>query len=409
LGINFMQREQRSAALQSSQLSLRSRRGLPRHLPIRSLRAMRLLDRYLLREMLGPLGYCLGGFTIFWMSFDLIAQLEEYQRLRLGPLEIAELYALRLPELLALLGPIGLMLALLYALTQHARHHEITAMRAAGVSLWRLSLPYLLVGLLTSLAVLGIAEWVAPRTGALAERLLERHQPAGTLPSDWMRNLTFHNERGGRYWHVQAYHRKTCELQRPRISWLLPGGARREISAERGGRLNDEWVFFNVQELFYPAPGQIPVLSQTNELRLPEFTETPAQIESEVRVRSVDRRRAAKHVEFTFAEIMDYLRLHPELNASDHALFYTQLHARLANPWTSLVVVLVAVPFGAMSGRRNVFVGVASSIFLCLLYFAVLRLGLAVGTGGHMPPVLAAWLPNIIFGSIGFVMMVRAR
>lgn len=370
---------------------------------------MRLLDRYLLRELLVPLGYCLGGFTIFWVSFDLIAQMENYQERQLGPLDIAELYALRLPELFALLGPIGLLLALLYALTQHARHHELTAIRAAGVSLWRLSLPYLLVGLLASLAVLGIAEWVVPRTGDLAQRVLDRRQPAGAESPDWLRNLSFHNERGGRYWHVQAYNRETSELRQPRVSWLLPGGARREISAERGGRLNDEWVFYNVQELLRASPGAIPVPSQTNELRLPEFTETPEQIESEVRIRDVNRTRAAKHVELTFAEIMNYLRWHPQLNARDYALLHTQLHARLAGPWTSLVVVLVAVPFGARSGRRNVFVGVASSIFLCLLYFGVLRLGLALGTGGHLPPVIAAWLPNVIFGAAGFIMMLRAR
>lgn len=370
---------------------------------------MRLLDRYLLREMFVPLGYCLGGFAIFWMSFDLIAQLEEYQRLKLRAWEVAELYALRLPELLAMLGPIGLLLALLYSLTQHARHHEITAIRAAGVSLWRLALPYLGVGLLASLAVLGIAEWVVPRTAVLAQQLLDRHQPGGKLSADWLRPLTFHNERGGRYWHVEAYHRKTCELQHPRVSWLLPGGARREISAARGGRVNDEWVFFDVRELRYAAPNEIPALSQTNELRLPEFTETPRQIESDVRIRSVARSRTAKNVEFTLAEILDYTRWHPELNAHDYATLYTQLHARLAGPWTSLVVVLVAVPFGAMSGRRNVFVGVASSIFLCLLYLGFMRLGLALGTGGHLPPVVAAWLPNAIFGATGLLMMLRAR
>jgi lipopolysaccharide export system permease protein len=370
---------------------------------------VRLLDRYLLREMLVPLGYCLGGFTIFWVSFDLIAQLEKYQELKLGPAEIAQLYALRLPELLAMLGPIALLLALLYSLTQHARHHEITAIRAAGVSAWRLALPYLGAGLFASLAVLGIAEWVAPRTSVLAERLLDRHQPAGALSPDWLRNLNFHNESAGRSWHVQAYNRKTCELVQPLITWNLPNGVKREISAARGGRVGEEWVFYEALETRYPAPGELPVMSRTNELRLPEFTETPKQIESDVRIRSVDPKRTAKRVEFTLAEIMDYLRWHPQLNKRDYATLYTQLYARLAAPWTSLVVVLVAVPLGARSGRRNVFVSVASSIFLCLLYLGIMQLGMALGTGGQLPPLLAAWLPNALFGTIGVVMLLRTR
>src|ERR1041384_2916884 len=65
-----------------------------------SLRAMRLLDRYLLRELSVPLGYCLGGFLIFWISFDLISELENFQRNRLKGIEVAVYYALRLPEFL---------------------------------------------------------------------------------------------------------------------------------------------------------------------------------------------------------------------------------------------------------------------------------------------------------------------
>src|SRR5258706_16310302 len=108
---------------------------------------MRLLDRYLLRELLVPLGYCLCGFLIFWVFSDLFTTLGEFQKKKLLPLDIAEYYLVSTPEFLVVVVPIALLLALLYALTNHARHHEITAIRAAGVSLWRLCLPPLVVGL----------------------------------------------------------------------------------------------------------------------------------------------------------------------------------------------------------------------------------------------------------------------
>ncbi len=108
---------------------------------------MRLLDRYLLRELLIPLGYCLAGFLVFWIAFDLFSELREFQERKLHAGDIAELYLVRAPELLVVVLPMGLLLALLYTLTDHARHHEITAIRAAGVSMWRLCLPYLGVGL----------------------------------------------------------------------------------------------------------------------------------------------------------------------------------------------------------------------------------------------------------------------
>ena len=119
---------------------------------------MRLLDRYLLRELLIPLGYCLCGFLLFWITSDMFVRLGEFQKKGLLARDIAEYYVVMLPEFLVLVLPIALLLALLYALTNHARHNEVTAIRAAGVSLWRLSIPYLGVGLLASLALFATNE-----------------------------------------------------------------------------------------------------------------------------------------------------------------------------------------------------------------------------------------------------------
>jgi lipopolysaccharide export system permease protein len=107
---------------------------------------MRLLDRYLFRELFASLAYCLSGFMIFWISYDLFTGLEEMQERKLHLLDVLEYVAMMVPEYLVTVLPISLLLALLYTLTHLARHNEITAMRAAGVTLWRLSAPYFLVG-----------------------------------------------------------------------------------------------------------------------------------------------------------------------------------------------------------------------------------------------------------------------
>ncbi|MFZ4820074.1 MAG: LptF/LptG family permease, partial [Limisphaerales bacterium] len=104
---------------------------------------MRLLDRYLLRELLLPLGVCLSGFTLFWIAFDLLGDMTRFQKAELGLLGVMEFYLWGLPELLNTTLPIALLLSLLYTLTNHARHHELTAIRAAGISLWRTIVPYL--------------------------------------------------------------------------------------------------------------------------------------------------------------------------------------------------------------------------------------------------------------------------
>ena len=91
------------------------------------------------------------------------------------------------------------------------------------------------------------------------------------------------------------------------------------------------------------------------------------------------------------------------------AMLDTKLHGRLAAPWTCLVVVLIALPFGAMPGRRNVFVGVASSIVICFVYFVLMQLSLAFGTRHLVPPWLAAWAPNLLFAGAGIWLTWKIR
>ncbi|HYG33933.1 MAG TPA: LptF/LptG family permease, partial [Clostridia bacterium] len=165
---------------------------------------MRLLDRYLLRELLVPLGFCLSGFLLLWVSSDLISELGSFQEKKLLPGEIVEYYLVKMPSFIVIILPIALLLALLYALTNHARHHEITAIRAAGVSLWRLSLPYFLVGLICSLVLFALNEFWVPDSDEKADRIENRHKTENgqtskrAVAQDKIFNRGFNNARDQR-------------------------------------------------------------------------------------------------------------------------------------------------------------------------------------------------------------------
>jgi len=372
---------------------------------------MRLLDRYLLRELLIPFGYCLSGFLVFWISFDLLTELDDFQRQRLQALDVAQYYAIRTPELVVVVLPVAFLLALLYALTNHARHQELTAIRAAGVSLWRLALPYALVGLLLSLGVLGLNEWCVPDSVAAAERVLERRLPenAAKASRQWEPKVGFTNTRENRKWFIAAFNRTTFELINPHVEWTLPDGTRRVMAAERAAWTPEGWAFTNFQETVYPPtrgtdPG--PPF-QTNVMLMRELTETPDQIQSEIKVGRTGFKEA-RRTQFSIREILNYKRLHGDISEKV-VMMDTTLHARLAGPWTCLVVVSIALPFGARSGRRNVFVGVASSIVICFGYFVLQQLALALGLRGLLPPWLAAWAPNVLFASVGLGLSWRIR
>jgi lipopolysaccharide export LptBFGC system permease protein LptF len=182
----------------------------------------------------------------------------------------------------------------------------------------------------------------------------------------------------------------------------------RQLLAVRGVHDGEAWVFHDGR-LRDPDPDTRTPLEAFDTLRVEELTEAPDLIRSEYKVSQLGSLRGARKVQLTVAEILEYRRLHPGLEGRQRALLETQLQVRLATPWTSLVVVLIAVPFGAGSGRRNAFVGVASSIFIGFGFFVVQQLGVGLGAGGHLPPVLAAWLPNGLFGLGGLWLTSRVR
>ena len=375
-------------------------------------RAMRLLDRYLFRELLAPLGCCLVGFLIFWISFDTFDKLSDFQERKFHLRDVVEYYVATTPGFLVTVLPIALLLALLYTLTNHARHNEITAIRAAGVSLWRLCAPYFAVGFVASLALFALNELCAPRGNEWAERILIRHvqKQNDAAAENEFRNFGFTNAREHRLWQIDEYRIKTTEMLNPKVSWTLPDGSWRQLQAERAIRTNGVWTFFDVKEYAQPdVTAPLMPLLQTNVLAMPEFSETPKQIESEIKISNYLSLRNMRSADIPLMDIFDYLRLHPDLPRRDSSWLLTKLYGRLAAPWTCLVVVLIAIPFGAASGRRNVFVGVAGSIFICFTFFVLQQVTLALGTGNYLPAWLAAWLPNIFFGAAGLCLTARVR
>jgi lipopolysaccharide export LptBFGC system permease protein LptF len=193
------------------------------------------------------------------------------------------------------------------------------------------------------------------------------------------------------------------------VNWTLPDGSIRKLYADRAVYSNPGWTFFNVKEFVQAGEtAAIVPLLQTNELAMPEFDETPAKIENEIKM-SQYQTLHSRNLNVPLSVLWEYLRRHPNLPTAEAANWWTKFEGRLAAPWTCLVVVLIAIPFGVAPGRRNLFVGVAGSVFICFTYFVLQQVGLALGMGGYLPSWLAAWLPNLFFAAVGLLAMARIR
>lgn len=476
---------------------------------------MRLIDRFLLREFALPFGVCLGGFLVFWVGFDLLGNMADYRDKRMRPGDVAAFYWVSMPEQLTTVLPVALMLALLYAITRHARHQELTAIRAAGIGWWRLCLPYFMVGLTaTGLLYLLNEVWFHDAADQ-ADRIKQRRIESDTARA-WRTRVGFRNEGAVRSWHLGAFNVLNGELRHASFRDFLPTNSIRLIRAERvrwtngfwradrfsesilrtgddpnpatltrgwsrlpefpespgsltaltnatpavpvetnrlaftnitrgiwkaasvfpaelellglelripvGGRAErivqaeaaawtpDGWWFTNVTESLQRFAGDDdPLLTTASVRQYPELEESPAQIRSELKVTGRNTQKLIRRARLSMREIEDYRRLHPELSDRDRQFLLTQWHARAAAPWTCLVVTLITIPFGAPSGRRNLFYGVAGSIALAFTYFVLQRIGFALAQGGATSGLLGAWLPNATFAGAGLTLLARLR
>lgn len=372
---------------------------------------MRLLDRYLLRELFVPLSYCLGAFLVFWIAFDLINEVATYRDYGLSTPEVLLYYAYRLPEFLLIVMPVGLLLGMLYTLTALGKNNELVAIRAAGVDIWRLSLPYIGVGVAFSIFLFLLNNVCFSQSVNQAQALLVKHRKAEqSSDGQWLRNYNFRNERDSRTWSFGAYNPATGNFFDAKIDWRMPDGNRQIIISKMGGWMTNTWLFTNAMRMSVSGiTGDAEYREVTNRLEVAVFSETPELIRSELKIGALTAVNASKRAQLPLGEIREYIKLHPGMAPERRALLLTQLHSRLASPWTCLVAVFIALPFGAVTGRRNVFVGVAMSIVILFAYYVIMQFGMALGTTGRIVPWLAVWFPNVSFALLGIGLTWRLR
>ena len=364
---------------------------------------MWLLDRYLFRELFAPLAYCFVGIQAFVIVFTVFTDLQKLQDSKLHFLDTVEYAVAASADFLPVVVPVSLLLGLLLTLTYHARHNEITAMRAAGVSLWRICAPYLVVGIFASVFLFALNELVVSRGEDYADQILNRYIMQPDRVAGQKEMLGFQNDRAERTWLFKEFNFGRQTLDNVRVIDLNRG---LRLDAARAVRTNGVWTFFDVTEnVWVPSDNLFEPLLQTNVMPMPEYSETPREMRIELRIAQYEKMNTRKKL-VPLTDILDYMRLRPGVKSG---WLQTQLHQHFAAPFTCIVVVLIAIPFGTASGRRNLFFGVAGSIAICFLYFIIQQISFAIGFHNILPGWLAAWLPNIVFAATGIILTARVR
>ena len=371
---------------------------------------MKLIDKYLYRTYLVPLFYCLTGFILFFVIFDLFNDLQDFVEAKTPLNLVVKYYLSRIPINLVFIAPISLLLAALYSLNTLAKNNELTAMRASGVSLYRLMVPLMICGFIASVSVAVINETAGPKAAYWTHQFLRSQKHKDKINVYSISDLAYMNHAQQRIWYVKTFNTKTFDMNEITIIERRPDGSEAaKIKAKKAQWLDGEWWFTDVTRQEYRPDGrpkggpQALLQGKRQTVAMTELTEIPQDFLNLMK----DARENPE--QFSSKEWLGYINRHEQFSEKTIAMARTDFHSRIAMPWACLIVTLLGIPFGAQTARKGAMVGILLTLVLFFAFYVSLMLSQALGKGQYLTPWLAAWLPNFIFAGIGGVLIYRMR
>lgn len=356
---------------------------------------MRLLDRYILRNFVQIYLYCIAGFISIWLIFDVSDNISTFLDEHIPLSRVAHYYLTQIPEVLVILLPVALLLALLFCLARMSRANEIVSMLTAGVSIPRVILPLIAMGALTSLISFFLNYSLAPHADLARRTFLEAQS---RRPNKGVSGQIFRNRTDNRTWFIQQFKPGDNRFHNVQI---LQQDEHDDITREYLVTLaiyhpdTKAWELHAVKIVDYDAAGNIKRDRLFGSRVITDWSETP------YRLASANFRAETLSV----PELRDYLHFNADFPATLLAPFSSHLQYRLALPWSCLVVVFIASPLGIGFSRRGILSSVAAAILLVFAMNFLTHLFLALGEGDRIPPWIAAWTPNLLFAAIGLYLL----
>jgi lipopolysaccharide export system permease protein len=361
---------------------------------------VKLLDRYVLRNFLQAYFYCIAAFFSIWLIFDISDKISTFLDERLPLHRVLHYYLTQIPQIFVILLPVSLLLGLLFCLSRMSRANEIVSMLTAGISLPRVLLPLIFIGVITSLTMVALNYSLAPHADlaqrAFDEETHERREYKGVI------GQIFRNRADNRTWFIQSFLPGDNEFYSVQV---LQQDGRGDITRDYLANKvvyhpeDKSWDLQGVKVVDYDAAGNITRSRVLRSFVIKDWSETP------YRLMSANMRADSLSV----PELRDYLHFNSDFPPVLLAPFATHLQYRLALPWSCVVVVLIAAPLGIGFSRRGILSSVATAILLVFAMNFLTHFFLALGEGYRIPAWFAAWTPNIAFAIIGaYLLYLRA-
>ena len=357
---------------------------------------MRILDRYVLRKFFRIFGLCVLGVPFVFIVIDLVDNLNDFLSEGATRFDVLMHYVYQFPYQSLLAFPIAALLAAVFTVSRMTRNFEITATKASGVSFYRLSAPLVIAGLGVSLVALGLTE-VVPRTNRMAqEQLGEQERRSRTMRQDFV----FRAEAGRVYrvdqLDVRSGAMSRILIEREGTSWEYPTYTASADSAVWDSAAS-RWVVKEGRLRLFPTREAAHTF-RFDELWQRDFTEQPEELLADPK----------NPDEMGYQELGRYIEA-IERSGGTALKEKVQLGLKISYPFTCLIIVIFGLPLANSTRRGGAPFAIGVALAITIVFLMIIRIAEALGAGGVLPPMAAAWLPNGLFFVAGMVLFKKVR
>jgi len=355
---------------------------------------LRILDRYLLREFVVYLIMGLLAFVGIFVIVDVFEKIDTFVDAQAAPALVVRFYLTYVPVVLVQILPVAVLLASLLSLGRFVRYNELTAMRIAGQSLYRIFRPLFALALALSVVSFVLGEAVVPEANHRRKKVMDQEiKQKPELPS--RRQDVRYIGRDGRIYILGSYDTQRAMMRDVVVQEFKAGTLSRRIDARLGQWKEDHWELASGYVRTFNADTVGTRRFDRLVLEAPERPEEFAKEERDPEVMGfLELRRWIERFRESGGEVRPYL---------------VDLHLKLASPLTNLITVLIGASLSTRIRRGGTALGFGLSLVISFVYYSLIRAGQALGHGGALPPVLAAWISNLIFGALALTLLARAQ
>lgn len=361
---------------------------------------MRLLDKYILKNYLTTFFIIMISFMALFIVIDVFDRLPRVLKYEADGWLLVQYFLLRIPYLAVLVCPVIVLLSGLFLMNTLSKYNESIAIRAAGISIFRMVSPLLWVGFFTSILVLLFGEYVLPLSENYRNYVFNVQIKKQMVEDVKMRsNINYAGANDYLYYigFFDGYQNIIKVIDITQFDGK-DGTIQRKISANEAVWNGQEWIFMKCYDRKF-SKYKLNSYNYSDRARIPEITATP-----------LDFIKSAKStMSMNFFELKDYISRLKKIGEKFHVEM-VDLYMKISYPLANFIILLFCVPLATTSvrskGRGIIFL---IGLIICFSYLTTLRICQSLGYNEVLSPFMAAWLPHMIFATLGSLFVIKAE